>query len=428
LLKVPNTIDCPSMAILDNWGERIFTGTGQFHVRSGMQIDFSMHAVPVDGNDAFRRVVQAQKYPSDIHHQFKVQGTQYDGTTWDAGYTELRIGDMLGDTWHLGGTVGSLVTGVSGPFTASTNSIEVIYDSRLRLPLPMNMTTSILRGDREVLRKMEPGGKSIDVVGTQIDFFIDPELDATWAVAPTSEDFAQPYAENWVSEPLCILLGQLVFPRLVARNANQGATIWLRRSQPVRMDNIAASILRQDPLEDHARFWDTYQKILTMISRARDEHGHRNFEAHRLTHYYHEIIQASRGSNWAWCLTLASSIEGVVKLLTPESELDAGYPPGAIASLKRHIKSWGGDEDLRNRVLGSVKFAETKGIAQILQQFVASGAIEKTHVDTWKSVRNQVTHGKLVAPWAEEETQEQMRVLADLMHRMSMMYIEKCAA
>ena len=194
------------------------------------------------------------------------------------------------------------------------------------------------------------------------------------------------------------------------------------------MDNIAGSILRQDPLKDRERFWIIYQKILTMLSRARDGHGHRNFEAHRLTHYYHEIIQASRGSNWVWCLTLASSIEGVVKLLTPESELDADYPPGSVADLKRHIRAWGGDKDLRSRILGSIKFAESKGVAQILQQFVANGAIEKAHVDSWKNVRNQVMHGELVALWAEEKAQEQMQVLADLMHRLSSMYIERCAA
>ena len=388
-------------------------------------MDFVMHATPRDSGEAFKKLIHAQKNPYDILDQFRLSATQYDGTEWSCGWVPIRLGETLDNIWQLTGSISSLMTVATGHFIAPTSSIEVIYTPKLRLPLSSTMTTSIQRDGVEVLRKMEPGGKTVEVAGTQIDFFVDPELDATWAVAATSADFCHPCAENWVSEPLCLLLGQLVFPRLVARNFGDRADIWLHPSPLVQMETLAASILQEDPLGAHGRFWEAYCQTLTMISRARDEDGRRNFEAHPLTLYYHEVIQATRGSNWAWCLTLASAVEGVAKLLTPEAERRSDYVPEDIEGLKQHIKAWKGDKDLRGRILNSVALAETKGIVQILKKLKNEGAIDDGHINAWQTVRNQVMHGELVSPWSEQELEERMRLLAELMHRLSMKYIEQ---
>lgn len=408
--------------------EPVFTGSGQIHIRSRTEMNFVMHARPRDGGEAFKKLVHAQKNPYDVLDQFRLSATQYDGTEWSCGWVPIRLGETLGNIWQLSGPISSLMTVATGHFIAPTSSIEVIYTPKLRLPLSSAMTTSIQRDGVEVLRKMEPGGKTVEVVGTQIDFFVDPEFDATWAVAATSTDFRHPHAENWVSEPLCLLLGQLVFPRLVARNYGDRADIWLRPSPLIQMDTLAASVLQEDPLGAHGRFWEAYCQTLTMIARARDKNGGRNFEAHPLTFYYHEVIQATRGSNWAWCLALASAVEGVAKLLTPEAERKSDYALEDIEGLKQHIKAWKGDKDLRGRILNSVTLAETKGIVQILKKLKSEGTIDDGHINVWQTVRNQVMHGKLVPPWSEQELEEQMRLLAELMHRLSMKYIARHSA
>ena len=429
LLKAPLTINCPSMKIIGHdFEEPLFTGSGQIHIRSGTEMDFVVHATPRDSGEAFKKLVHAQRNPYDVLDQFRLSASQYDGTEWNCGWVSIRLGETLGNIWQLSGSISSLMTVATGHFTTPTSSIEVIYTPRLRLPLSSTMTTSIQRDGVEVLRKMEAGGRAVDVAGTQINFFVDPEFDATWAVAATSTDFCHPYAENWVSEPLCLLLGQLVFPRLVARNHGDRSDIWLRPSPPIRMDTLAASILQEDPLGAHGRFWEVYCQALAMVTRARNEKGGRNFEAHPLTHYYHEVIQATRGSNWAWCLTLASAVEGVAKLLTPEAERKSDYASKDIESLKQHIKAWKGDKDLRGRILNSVALAETKGIVQILKKIKSVGAIDDAHVNAWQTVRNQVMHGKLVSPWSEQESEERMRLLTELIHRLSMKYIEQHSA
>jgi hypothetical protein len=286
------------------------------------------------------------------------------------------------------------------------------------------MSTSVRLRDREVLRRRQRGGTTIDVAGTHLDFFFDPKLDATWAVAATSEAFLHPHAENWVSEPLCLLLGQMVFPRLVARNFGDRSMIWVRPSPPIDTNTLAASILQQDPLASDDRFWDVYRQILTMIVGARDEDGNCNFEPHPLSRYYHEVIQATLGSNWVWCLTLASAIEGITKLLTTKAEREAGFAPKTVEDLKTHIGEWRGDDVLRGRILNCVSNLK-KGTGPILKKFKDDGLISDDQFEAWRAVRNSVMHGDLVTPWSDDKLEDQMRLLSELMHRLSMKYIER---
>lgn len=430
LLKVPNSIECPVMQILcRDFEPPLFTGSGYIHIRSRTRMDFVMHATPRDGGDAFKRMVQAQRNPYSVRDQFRVLATEYSGTEWNGGWTTLQLGHTSANVWRLSGPINSLMTGVSGRNVASESSVEVVYDTKLRLPTPMNMVTSVRRGSDEVLWSRGPGTKTIDAAGTAIEFFHAPEGDVVWATANTSSLFSHPYAENWISEPLCLLLGQLVFPRLVARNFGNGeAGISLRSSPPHNANTLTASILGEDPYAAHARFWDQYRDILTMVVHARDESGNLNFEAHPLTRYYHEIAQASTGSHWVLCMTLASVAEGVAKLLFPEAERKSDYKLADLQDLKRYINAWKGDVNLRGRIIGSLKQAESKGIVQSLNVLRKEGTIDSVHVETWRSVRNQVMHGHLVSPWIDQELEQRLRRLIELVHRLSAAYVCKCVS
>lgn len=428
LLEVPNTIECAVMQILGrDFEPPLFTGSGYIRISSRTDMHFVMHATPRDGDEAFKRLVQAQKAPYSVLDQFRLLATEYDGTQWNGGWTTLQVGQSNESVWRLSGSLSALSTGVSGPWVARESSVEVVFDTKLRLPTPMNMVTSVRCGDDEVLWSRGPGTKTVEVADTEIKFSHAPEGNAVLATANTSSLFSHPCAENWISEPLCILLGQLVFPRLVSRNFGNGeASISLRRSPPLNADTLTASILGEDPYAAQDRFWDHYRDILTMVVHARNESGHPNFEAHPLTRYYHEIAQASTGSHWVLCLTLASMVEGVAKMLFPDGDRQSDYEPNDIQDLERHIKTWKGDSDLRGRILGSLALTKTKGIVQLLKALMDSGVIESEHITTWQSVRNQVMHGNLVSPWIGQELDQHLRLLIEVTHRLSRAYIQKC--
>ncbi len=423
LLKVPTTIECPIMWIQgDDFGPPLFEGSGHIHIRSRMQMDFVMHATPRDHRETFEHLSRTQGNP----YQCRVFATDYRGTEWNGGWTMLQVGEQYRNVWRLSGRVEELQTSVSGHRVARESGVEVIYDTGLRLPIPLNMVTSVRQEENEVLWSRKPGAKTIEVAGTKIRFFHAPEGQFIWAIADTSPFFTHPYAENWISEPLCLLLGQLVFPRLVARNLGDSeATISLRSSPSLDATPLIVSILGDDPYLAHERFWNLYCDILTMVVHAKDKAGHSNFEAHPLTRYYHEIIQAITGSHWVLCMTLASMVEGVVKMLFLEEDCKSDFSSADIESLKQHIRAWGGNGCLRGRILDSVAYAESKGIRQLLNALSKQGLINKKHIKTWTSVRNQVMHGNLVSPWLDQELAQRLQQLIELARNLSTAYIRK---
>jgi hypothetical protein len=215
-----------------------------------------------------------------------------------------------------------------------------------------------------------------------------------------TETFRQSWKPDWRvrSTPSMPLVSN--WTERVARNFGDRSTIQLRPSPAIEMNTLAASILQEDPFVADDHFWEVYRQILTTIVCASNGDEGRNFEEHPLVQYHHEVIHATQGSDWVWCMTLASAIEGLTRLLTTEAERSPDYSPQQIENLRNHIKAWIGDADLRTRILGLFEPLKSKGPRQILRMFMDAGVIPSNHLDAWYAVRNEVMHGRLVSPWA----------------------------
>jgi len=431
LLPVPLAIECPMMRILGREHEPpLFTGSGRISVPSRTTLEFIMHAHPRSDVSVLARYKRAKDNPDSIHDQFRLEATDYEGNEWVGGWTDIQIGEVCAGVWRLSGLLNLLTTGVSGHWVQSESSVELVYDTELRLPMRTNMATTVIRDGKEVLRSWEPGSQIVEVAGTSIEFFHAAEGRAIWATAKTSSQFRHPHAENWISEPLRFLLGQLVFPRLVARNKGDGtAEVWLRRTPQRMADPLVASILGEDPLGAYDRFWVLYRDLLAMIVDATDENGHANFEAHPLTAYYHEIADASVASNWVLCMTLASVAEGITEMVAPTADRPSSHPSETIEDLRQRLLQWHGDEGLRSRALGFLSNVERArdGTHRVLSRMCTEGLLDDEQVAVWKSVRNRVMHGEMIAPWVDTELRQKIQILASLVHRLALVYVRKCA-
>lgn len=427
LLRGPITIECPYMEILGHDHEPpIFTGPGHIKIAADTQISFFMHGTPRDDSGAFRRLVQAQEKPYEIRHQFRVKAIGYDGTDWSGGWTKLVLGEARGNVWQLFGPIRSLHTDTEGFGVSDKSSVELVYDCPLRLPIPMNMTKAVYRDDKEVFWSRTPGTKTVEVVDTTIEFYCSAEREHVWAVADTSATFPHPYLENWISEPLNLLLGEVVYPRLYARNFGNGkAFIVLGSSSGPPANSLTANILSEDPLGAGERFWNLYRDILTVIAMAKDSNCHSNFEAHPLTRYYWEIIQATRGTNWVLCMTLASVVEGIVKMMFSEAERKSDWPEADIDNLKHTVTNWKGSDDLRSVVINYLGGFKTKGIAKTLGSLKHDGTITSEQISAWKRIRNTAMHGGMAIPWPDEEQNGRILSLIELTHRLSEAYIKR---
>lgn len=427
LLSGPTTIECPHMEIQGYDHEPpVFTGPGQIVIDTDTRMHFTMHGTPRDGSAAFRKIVDAQNNPYDGLRQFRMNAVSYDGTEWSGGWTRLRTGVEVKNVWRLSGPIHSLHTHATGYGVAEEQSVELVYDRPLRLPIPMNMVKTVQRADEEVLWSRSRGTKSIEVLDATIEFFQSAEHEHIWAVAKATTDFPHPHLENWLSEPLNLLLGEIVSPRLQARNFGDGrAFIALRPTSGNAANSLAGSILREDSRIADERFWSLYCDILTIVATARDANGHRNFEAHPLTHYYWEIIQATQGSNWVLCMTLASTVEGIIKMMFSEAERKSDHDDLAVNSLKSVIKDWKGVENLRSQVLQYLDRFKTKGTNNLLRSLIGSNGITSQQVSAWIKLRHSSMHGDMVMPWSNEEQDERINSLVELTHRLSEAYIKR---
>ena len=165
-----------------------------------------------------------------------------------------------------------------------------------------------------------------------------------------------------------------------------------------------------------------------MIAEARDEQGHPNFQAHRITRFYEEIIQATQGSRWVLCMTLASVGEGLAKMLMRPGERRSDFREKDIESLKTTVAGWEGDKGLRGRILADIARASERSVGRFLRDLVQRGVLAKNSESAWSSVRHAVMHGNLVSPWSTEEEDKRLLDLADLVHRLTRELIREVGA
>jgi hypothetical protein len=398
----------------------IFVGPGHIDIRSTTDIDFTMFATPADGGDAVRRLARARENPYGVFDQFSLFATDYQGTKWACGWTRPELKGVPKVGWPLTGRLDSLVTHASGSWVCAESGVELVFRPKLWLLMDKAMVTVTSVDGVEIERRRSAGQQIVQVLDSEIRFFYMPSDESLWVIAKTSSKLQHPYAENWLSEPLRVLLGQLVFPRLVARNFGDGtAQVWLRPSPRLFGESGIASLIGGDPLGTGTEFWKLYASLLTLFAEARDEQGNPNFESHRITRFYEEIIQATQGSRWILCLTLASAAEGLAKMLMRPTERRSDFTEKDIESLKTTLASWKGDEELRDRIVREISRAGERSIGRYLRDLVQRGIVKESNEHAWSSVRHAVMHGNLVSPWATEEEDKRLLDLADLVHRLT---------
>jgi hypothetical protein len=428
LTAVPSTIECPEMRLLSGHDQEppVFLGSGHIDITSLTTIDFTMFATPSDGSDAFRRLVRSRENPYEVFDQFRLVATDFDGTEWAGGWTRPEFKGIPKFGWPLTGKLSSLMTQATGPSVSQDSGVELVFQPKLRLPMDKRMTATFSVDGEEIERRHSAGRNIVQVLNSEIKFFYTPSDDSLWVTAKTSDKLPHPYAENWIGEPLRVLLGQLVFPRLVARNFGNGkAHVSLRPSPPRLINSGIAALFQGEPVLDGKQFWELYASLLTLIAEARDGQGQPGFEAHKITRFYEELIQATQGSRWVFCMTLASTAEAIARMLMSPDEQRSDFAEKDIQGLKDNVSAWKGDEKLRVRVMGDISRAGQRSIGKYLKDLVQRNVLEDRHERSWSAVRNAVMHGNLVSPWATEEEDKRLLSLADLVHSLTRDLIRK---
>lgn len=422
LTVVPSSIECPSMQLLtgSNHEPPVFVGPGQIELKSTTAAEFRLFASAKNDASGILKVYLAHANPYERLNQFRLFATDFEGTEWACGWIVPRVEQTSASGTLLTGEISSLATRVSGDWVSPVAGVELLFQPSFHIPMAASMLTTHSVANEEIARSWRGGRHTVELLGSRIEFAQDPSDDLLWITANTSAEFPHPFLENWLSEPLRILLGQLHYPRLVARNFGDGsAFVSIRQSPRAIRDASIGSLLASEPGPSTERFWELYAALLTLIAKDQNKEGDPNFEAHRITRLFEEIIQGSQGSRWVWCLTLASAAEALAKMLMrPEDQL-AEFPAADLKSIKKTVSAWKGDKQLRLRVLNSIGRLSKKNVAAFLRDLVKRGVIDRRHEKAWDKVRNNVMHGNLIMPWSSQEEDENIIALVELVHTLA---------
>ncbi len=374
---------------------------------------------------AYEEIRRQRESPYDGLARFRLVGVDHEGVEWSLGWTVPRV-EIGQPTWTFEGEVDGLWTDDQSDAVSRDSSTEVIFLVPRGHP--------IARALQKFLHKhVTHGGAQyehvVEVLDSTIKFVYEPASNTLSLTASHSSDLPPTYAENWLGEPLRILSGQLVFPRLVARNLGNGRSVISVRRSPTAVYNAAwAALSSAENLNaDDEAFWTAYAQLLTLIARTRDKKGQRNFEAHKITRLYEEVIQAAHGSRWVWALTFASSVEGLARMLVPKDAKPTAAESDSIAALIAHISAGAGDLRLKTIAINAVTRTAEMTTIRVLRDLKAAGVVTDDQLKAWEEIRNSVMHGSLVSPYSSESEDAKLLALAAMLHALTTEILRRSA-
>lgn len=417
-----HTIRCPTM-YLDGWHDHeppVFEGSGRLTLDSSAAIRFEMDATASDVGRGMLALRRCAEEADDRTSAMRLRGIDYQGREWSGGWVRPRLGEIQGGHHQLHGACLSIVT--DARHDDEVAGVDLAYSPSPEVPFTEVMTNTARVGEAELGWRTQGGRHRMELLGAEITATTQPWRNQLWICARASDELNHPYLENWLSEPLRALRGQLIYPRLVARKFADGrAVVWVRTAPALsRSLGGCASQLKG---RSAAEFWAFYAAYLTYVARHRDADGHPGFEANELTRLHDEVIQARMsGSHWVIALSVASAIEGLIKLDPAFASVPADFTDTELEPI-RTFAATVSSERLGGRLKGWLSTLHQPSASRYLAKLEQDGGITRVQLEAWRNVRNQVAHGNLFEPWGTPEEHMQLVALVELFYRLTALRI-----
>lgn len=409
-LTAPQTLNFPRLELIaGDWEGPVVVGSGEVRSNDLHGFKFSLEGVPGDLAHAMRSIRRIDQEPYNGLARLRLVGTDSDGVEWMLGWTipSYSIGNS---SWTFRGELETII-----PLAEDRDDEE---GTELRYVLPEGsqlhwvlVRTVIASGSERPLRRQ----RRIEAAGAIIDLAYDPGARVLTLKASPSQDLPLTYAENWLSEPFRILFGQPISPRLVSRQIPGQAAIIFIAPIARRIPEAGWAALWNDDTMAREAFWSLYAQILTYLAESRREA--RDLDPHQLTRFYEEVMIASRGSRWVWAMTFASVIEGLVKMIDPDS-LPANQ--AALDAFIAHVQtSPEGTGELQGPAIAAVANLGRTSVIDKIRGLERAGLVTPRQRKAWVKLRNKVMHGSLVSPYSSQTEDDRLLALAEMMHALT---------
>ncbi len=378
------------------------SGSGEVAMQSLADLTYRFRASEID----FKALTGAMQYQRENSYQsiarMRLVGVDAEGVDWACGYTIPAKQDLVDGRFEAEGELESLICDDASASRSATSSTELIYSVDRLHPLVLAM-----RGQYE---------KKIEMLGSTITFTFEREAACLAIVAEHSEQLPPTYAEQWLVQPFRIMFGQPLMPRLYARNLGGHSMISVSTVPRVKNASWSAFWRCDDP--NGSDFFECYSGLLHMIALRRDSRGEPIYELHPVTGFYDELSGVARASRWVMALALASTSEGLTKLLRPARTMssDRKAERDEKVALIDVIESSGVSARLKSVAVKAVQnfSSENETIKNSLRRLAAQSIVTSSQFSAWNEIRNSVMHGTLMSPFSHEEEDAKLAELAEL--------------
>lgn len=405
------TMEFPQMTLAGMDGEpAVLEGRGRIEMPTPDKMIVHIEGKPEDLRHSLHAINRLRDNPYDPLCHFRLHMTDTFGCRWSAGCELERIEPGDAQWSFLGWTQGLLGIAPTEPdYTGMSESYFLV---------PRNYSIrSALNG---IISSMQPDGSLqpavvMHVLGCPVTLHYDVALGMIVIFTPLSETFPAPETENWLGEPLRIILGQPVYPRLVTRRLPFGSThVHFRVSPSWSVDSCWTALWQAEGPNAPADFLELYRGLLTLI--AADRTDERTLKEHKVTSLFGEVIEASKASRWVMTLILASSIEAIVKRIGDRSIPLNPVELQAVEELTAFLDGSSAPERIVKRLKTALETLPDLSTTNAMRRLAGEGIIRKSGVETWNKIRNRVMHGELVSPYSSEKDDKNILELARLFH------------
>ena len=184
--------------------------------------------------------------------QFRLFATDFEGTEWAGGWLVPRIEEASEAGTMVTGSISSLMARVSGDWVSPEAGVQFVSTKLSHADRAGSMLTVYTIANEEISRDWRVGRHTLELLDRAFNSNRTPRMICSGSPLIRRASSTIPFSKNWLGEPLRILMGQLHYPRLVARNFGDGSAFVSVRQSPRAFRNASiGSLLASELLPIH---------------------------------------------------------------------------------------------------------------------------------------------------------------------------------
>ena len=359
----------------------LFTGSGVIGTKAGGLIFVKVVGNYPDSSPPLNRV---EGLALDEQREVVLTAVAADGKVWKCNTQVPRARAMNSKTtnWYVDTTVNALYcTESERCLDVDKSEVRLYYDSP-KLAFDHTTHTTITAND-QLLSEKYSLDQHRDKLGIADVVF--RQFDQRWLFVKANQ--AKPFPPTWqalLNQALSFCIAASITPVLSVREYNNKRhTILL----PGLVSQQHSHLTRPVPTVEISAFWSCFKSFFEWAEEIHEETLEAIFDE------LDGIRNGSMGSLRTAALTLTSGLEALTHILCA-GQYDEVTKIEGLESLKRHIKAWNENQELRQRIMGQLGAFSNPRAVDKLYAFARQNDIPDALVSAWKTLRDTVAHGK----------------------------------